>query len=158
MNYQLEIEAKEQELAKLKAEAAKIQTIENTLKVGQCYRSKTDEYGKRYQKILYVDESGYGYRLVIIEHFSMKELRIFQKLPQNGWSSSKDIKIQNKEVYFGISQAHNFERDTEYYTPISEEEYNQARKTAFDIMLTPNIPSNWQQATSNDKATTGEEP
>lgn len=151
MNYTLEIESKEKELQELKQKAAQLRINEATLKVGNCYKSKpsdshTYDGYTRYHKLLYVDDSGFGYKLVIDEHLAFQKLRLF-KGPEFG----NNIKIPEQYVYLTISQAFNFESDLAYLEEITLEEYNKAKEKALALMANPQVPKDWAEAQSLHK-------
>lgn len=146
MNYELELEAKRKELQDLEVKVSKLKINAASLRVGQCFKTKEAdvyEYDKyrRYHKLLYVDDSGHGYKLVIGEHFSLQKLRFFK----NG---EKDINIPDQYAYFSVCQQHNFESDLNILVEITEEEYNQARVQALKLLSNPQVPKNWAEACS----------
>ena len=145
MNYEMTIREKEEELAKLKAEAAKVKVNASTLKVGQCFKTAKGSYGETYHRLLYVDDSGYGYTLVIAEYFSLDKLGFFK-----GPDSYSRIDYPNRKVHFGIDQMYHFADELDHLILISEDEYTKVKTGILAYLANPKIPSNWVEAGERD--------
>jgi len=150
MNYELELQAKREELAKLEKEVEKKRAAAATLQVGQCYKNKQTNYTSKgyscYQKLIYVDDSKFGYTLVIDERVILQPLRLFQKGKNWPNDSNDDIYIPDQHALIVISQAYNFESDLPLLEPITEEEFAKAKAKAMELITNPHVPKNWTEA------------
>jgi hypothetical protein len=149
MNYELELQAKREELAKLEKEVEKKRIAAATLKVGQCYKNKQNNYTSKgyscYQKLLYVDDSKFGYTLVIDERITFEPLRLFQQ--GKDWpNDNNNVNIPDQDVMLTIGQAYNFESDLALLEPITEEEFAKAKAKALDLLINSHVPKNWAEA------------
>jgi hypothetical protein len=150
MNYELELQAKREELAKLEKEVEKKRAAAATLQVGQCYKNKQTSYTSKgyscYQKLIYVDDSKFGYTLVIDERVILQPLRLFQQGKNWPNDSNSDVYIPDQGVLITIGQAYNFESDLPLLEPIAEEEFAKAKAKALELLANHHVPKNWAEA------------
>lgn len=144
MNFDSEIKAQEEKLAELKQKAAKYNAVAATLKAGQCHKFKLTSDKQYYDKILYVDDSGYGYKLIITERLNFGELDIFRN--NGGYHFSDRVYLSDRDVGVYIAQEYNYESSLDYATDVTEEEFNQAKQKVLAIIANPQVPSNWEEA------------
>lgn len=105
------------------------------LKVGNCFKNKNKGNREVFYKILYVDDSGLGYHLVICESFSFTDLQIYKK--QNGLFETK--RFSRQKIFMNVDFAINFLETLNHLVLISANHYEEMKKEIIDIFIKSKI-------------------